>query len=180
MPADREHNEEIGHILSVYGPHIRRRIRTRIRLMGLQSKVESVDVCQSVLAHLVRRERLDAVLQAESPMNYLAKSMENKIVEILRRFRSKGRDVTRENAQPLENEIGPGGGSSPSSIIARQELYDVMLDTLGEQERRICEMRSQGLAFNEIGERLSISSDAVRMSYNRALKKLKERFGSQQ
>jgi RNA polymerase sigma-70 factor (ECF subfamily) len=101
------------------------------------------------------------------------------------------RDVRREAslqrlASALEQSTArleavlPDSGSTPSMVAQRREMELVVADVLAEMPadyRDVIVLRNlEGLAFEDIGQRMERTSGAVRMLWLRAIKNLREQF----
>jgi hypothetical protein len=67
-----------------------------------------------------------------------------------------------------------GGGPSPSRVIADRELLDEVRRRLGEEERRLADLRGAGLDWAEIARQLGGTPDSRRMQLTRALDRVGE------
>lgn len=78
--------------------------------------------------------------------------------------------------------ILPSPGASPSSPILEQERAMELADRLAELEpdyREVIVLRNlQGLAFEEVAQRMDRSSGAVRMLWLRAIDRFRESYGN--
>jgi len=157
----------------------------------------ALEACRDYLRLVVRRGKWSgrAGLPATSDL------VQNTIVDAWRHFpRFKGEspgqlrawlkailthaalnDRRRQRAARLENagvrEV-IDEGTSPSQAAQRNashEALDAALGRLSERHRAVVHLRVwDRLAFSEIGDHLSISEDAARMLYGRAIARLRE------
>ena len=66
--------------------------------------------------------------------------------------------------------VAPGAG--PASQLALSELIQKAEQLLTETERPIVELRKEGLTWEQVGNRLNKSADAVRKTLDRAAKRI--------
>jgi RNA polymerase sigma-70 factor (ECF subfamily) len=92
----------------------------------------------------------------------------NKLASAARQQYRQRRDPRRlaGGAEGLDHVAG--GGPTPSRVFAGKELLTQFLDRLGEDERRIAELRGQGLAWEEVARQLGGTAQARRMQLARA------------
>jgi RNA polymerase sigma factor (sigma-70 family) len=153
-----------------YEPHVRKVIRARMRAAGLPSRrlSDSSDLCQAVLAGFlvnsaVGRYKLD---DSDAVRKLLSKIAANRVIDLARRpeFRKPAVPIAggAEGVEPVAH------GSSPESQVALHELIQKADRLLTKSERPIAELRKEGLTWEEIGQRLGKSADAVRKALDRA------------
>jgi len=163
-----------------YGSLIRREIRLGIRNRRLNRAFDSVDVCQSVLASFfVRAATGQYDLESPEQMAKLLMSMaRNKLASLARREQRLRRDMRRivsTQDEVLEQVVDTEG--SPSEIVLQRELIDRMRSELTDDERRIADLRVEGMDWNEVAERLGGSAQARRMQLARGIERAAERLG---
>jgi RNA polymerase sigma-70 factor (ECF subfamily) len=66
---------------------------------------------------------------------------------------------------------------SPSEIVLKRELVERMRAALSDEERRIAELRGEGLAWDEVAQRLGGNAQARRMQLNRAIERAARELG---
>jgi DNA-binding CsgD family transcriptional regulator len=66
---------------------------------------------------------------------------------------------------------------SPSEILSRRELLARMRTSLTDEEREIADLRGQGLAWEQIAERLGGSGNARRMQLTRGIGRVGRELG---
>jgi len=159
-----------------YEPEIRREIHFRLTDPSLRRIVESVDICQSVLASFFARAALGQfdLVEPRQLIRLLLTMAQNKVREWARRQHAERRDRRRE--QPLDS-AGPGAeilapGPSPSQVVAGAELLEEFRKRLSDEERQIADRRAAGLDWSEISKELGSSPDALRKRLERALNRV--------
>src|SRR5262245_1637110 len=163
-----------------YESLIRREVRLGISDRRLNRAFDSIDVCQSVLASFFARAA-SGQFDIESPeqMAKLLMSMaRNKLASLARREQRLRRDMRRIDSTQhdvLEQVVDTEG--SPSEIVLQRELIDRMRSELTDDERRIADLRVEGMDWNEVAERLGGSAQARRMQLARGIERVAEHLG---
>lgn len=157
----------------------------------MSGKVEASDVVQQAL--LASHERFDQ-FRGESAgewQRWLVAIVRNEARNLVRYWHQDRRHAGRE--QPVmgsraDTARGPQSvriahlASSPSMLVAaRQEASRLLevLDRLPPEHREVLHLRHfEGLSHEEIAERLGKSPDAVRQTWVRALRGLRDRMGA--
>jgi RNA polymerase sigma-70 factor (ECF subfamily) len=156
------------------GAHVRRRLGAELRQLG-----ETDDFVQEVVVDFLRNGPRLVLSDREQLRAFLARVVENVIVDQHHFHHAARRDVRRAEALPsdsmLELDAGTASGK-PSEAAARDEergWIRIALELLGAEDRQVILMRDwQELGFGQIGERLGLSEAAARMRYVRALPRL--------
>ena len=114
-------------------------------------------MCQSVLASFFARAATGEYdLESPEQLVQLLMSMaRNKLASLARREHRLRRDTRRVAAtQPEVLEQVEDSAVSPSEIVLRRELVDRMRAELTDDERRIADLRVEGMGWEEVAERL--------------------------
>jgi RNA polymerase sigma-70 factor (ECF subfamily) len=166
-------------LVSRYEPLIRREVRLRLEDRRLARVFDSMDVCQSVLASFfVRAAAGQYDLDDPGQLVHLLVTMaRNKVASRARQQYRQRRDQRREagGAAGLENAVGDD--PSPSRVLEGKELLAAFLGRLSEDERRIAELRGQGLAWDEVAQQLGGTAGARRMQLARAAERIARDLG---
>ncbi len=158
----------VAEFVRLYQPHVRRVIRARLRIPGARRVSDSSDLCQVVLASFLVGSAVGRydVADTDAMKKLLARIAANRVVDLVRR------PEFRRTAVPVGDGIDGvevvAKGSGPTSQVALNELIQKADRLLTEGERPIVELRKDGLTWEEIGQRLGKSADAVRKSLDRA------------
>jgi len=163
-----------------YEPLIRREVRLGISDSRLNRAFDSIDVCQSVLASFFARAATGQY-ELESPdqlVKLLMSMARNKLASLARREQRLRRDARRVAAtQPEDLEQVVDTAVSPSNIVLQRELVDRMRAELTDDERRIADLRVEGMGWEEVAERLGGSAQARRMQLARGIERAAEHLG---
>jgi RNA polymerase sigma-70 factor (ECF subfamily) len=153
---------------------IRVAVRARLTSQQLRRQLDSVDICQSVLASFFVRAAAGQY-ELESPQQLaalLASMARNKLYSYTRKQMSQGRDIRRLEATGLE-EINPSDPrASPCQAVASRELFEQVRGRLSQEERQLAELRGLGYSWPEIAAQLGGTADAQRMQLSRALDRI--------
>jgi RNA polymerase sigma-70 factor (ECF subfamily) len=160
-----------------FEPELRRAIRVRLSDPRLRRVVDSVDVCQSVLANFFIRARLGELDLAspEQMLRLLLVMARNKVRDRARRQQAQKRDQRRVEGQ-AEGDLDElvGDAPEPGSVVAWRDLLDQVRLRLTDEERLLADHRAVGLDWPEIAARVGGQPDALRKKLGRALDRVSE------
>ena len=147
---------------------VRRELRFRLRNARAHLQLDSMDICQSVLANFfVRAATGQYDLQQPNDLVKLLLTMtRNKVAEKVRGQYRQRRDARRTVMLDVEM---PSPDPSPSRLAAGRELLGHVYRLLGDEERRLAELRGKGLSWEEIAARTGGSPGARRKQLARAM-----------
>ncbi len=169
----------VAELVRRYEPLIRREVRLRIGDDRLNRAFDSIDVSQSVLANFfVRAATGEYVLESPDQLPRLLMTMaRNKVISRARQERRLVRDVRRLAVEPGVLDAVADGRPSPSELASRKEQLALIRASLTDKEREIFELRTEGLGWDEIAERLGGTGQARRMQLARGLARLEQQLG---
>jgi RNA polymerase sigma-70 factor (ECF subfamily) len=161
-----------------YEPAIRRAVRFRLTDPRLRRTCDSLDVCQSVLlSFFVRAASGQYELDTPEQLIRLLTAMaRNKLLNQARDHHAARRD-NRLLAGPLEDVEAQGGSSDPSRQAEAKELLEEVHKRLTPEERRLVELRNQGLDWAYIARELGGNPATLRQKLHRALARLTRQLG---
>jgi RNA polymerase sigma-70 factor (ECF subfamily) len=176
-----------------YEPAIRRAARVRLRDPRLNRLLDSVDICQSVLASFFVRAALGQY-ELETPaqlLRLLASMTRNKLSNEVKSHGRVRRDFRRIADRDRRNGSGEmsvvggveglaGPDRTPSSEIATRELLEEARRRLSPEELSLLERREQGREWTEIAAELGSSPEAVRKRLARAIDRVAHELGLDQ
>lgn len=162
-----------------YESIIRREVRFKLHDPSLHRILDSVDICQSVMASFFVRAAagqydLNHPLQL---LRLLISMARNKVAMAARRQRAQRRDNRRVGGLGVEELDPAGGAGTPSRVVAAREMLDLVRGKLGDEERRMADLRAQGREWTEIAAELGGSPDGRRMQFTRALDRVMKDLG---
>lgn len=181
-------NSALNQLCNVYGERVRRIIRLR---MGreLRSQLESMDLVQDVLVSALR-DLGDFTYRSEGDfLRWLGKIAENRIRDNLDKLHAHKRDIRKEaplydyastSRDDRARVLEPARNTTPSVILSRREELDKLekaIDQLKPEYREVIVLaKIDGLSYQEIGDRLGKSTDAVGHLLLRAMVALTDTF----
>jgi RNA polymerase sigma-70 factor (ECF subfamily) len=165
-----------------YEPAIRRAARVRLVDTRLNRLLDSMDICQSVLASFFVRTALGQY-ELETPdqlLRLLATMTRNKLANQAKGLRAARRDFRRVKAQDDtagdedSSDMGrieglAGSGPTPSRVIAARELLEEARRRFSPDEFLLLKRREQGHEWAEIATELGSSPEAIRKRLTRAI-----------
>jgi RNA polymerase sigma-70 factor (ECF subfamily) len=163
-----------------YEPLIRREIRLSLEDRRLCRLFDSMDVCQSVLkSFFVRTAAGQYDLDTPEQLQRLLVTMaRNKLASAARDQRRQRRDQRRLAAGGAEQLDGVADDTpSPSAVVAGRELLTRFHQALSAEERRLAELRGEGLAWAEIAAQVGGTAQARRMQLARAVERVARELG---
>ena len=171
----RDGDQEAREVLfERYYNEVMRIVRFRIGRM-LRSKMESVDLAQSVFLDVARDLPAFDYRGEGSFKDWLSRVVENKIRLRASHFKALKRDPAREQAQS-QPDLLPGSTPTPSQNFARDELVLAIeegMEQLPEDYREVIIQRKfLGRSWDEVAETLGKTKNAAQVFYQRAFEKL--------
>jgi RNA polymerase sigma-70 factor (ECF subfamily) len=163
--------EAARELVQRYEPAIRRAIRFRLTDKRLARVMDSMDICQSVLASFFIRAAAGQfdIEQPDQLLKLLVAIARNKLALQARRQHRQRRDVRRIQSAGSDAAIFVDHDPSPSSLVAGQELLDKANALLSTDERELLDLRKEGLDWAGIAERLGGTPEALRKKLARAM-----------
>lgn len=161
-----------------------RRVQQRLRRDGLASRLggelDAVDICQNIYLTLWRqriRDRPHIVANIEA---YLQRLVRNRVRHEWRRATARRRDLRRLAPVPDDASLAavPESVESTESVWALERAEFLRESVRGESpvNQQIVELAAQGSCWREIGSRLNLSANTVRMRFFRIARRLSCRW----
>ena len=162
-----------------FEPLIRREIRLRMTDPRLRRVLDSVDVCQSVLASFFLRAAAGHYDLGEPGRltALLVRMARNKASNAVRAQNTQRRDVRRDGGGDDAARDAAAPGPSPSRVVAGKELLERFRAILTADERAIADMRAAGCGWAEIAEQLGGTVDGRRIQLTRAVRRATGQLG---
>jgi RNA polymerase sigma-70 factor (ECF subfamily) len=162
-----------------YEPEIRRAVRVRRTNPQLGRVLDSMDICQSVLANFFVRAgagqfELD---RPEDLLKLLITMARNKLRDEARREQAGRRDHRRLEEGGLEEGKIPAAGASPSQVVAGHELWHEARRRLSREELYLADQRALGRDWADLAAELGDSAEALRKRLARALDRVARQLG---
>ena len=171
--------EAASELVRRYEPAIRRTVRIHLRDPRLRRVLDSMDVCQSVLATFFVRANLGQY-ELETPehlLKLLAAIARNKVSNQANKQQADKRDVRRARLLAERDDLVRSPQSDPSEQASARELLGLVRERLSGDERELAEMRARGDSWAEVASATGLSAEAARKKLTRALSRVLEELG---
>jgi RNA polymerase sigma-70 factor (ECF subfamily) len=172
--------EAAAELVGRYERAIRREVRMRLNDPRLQRTLDSMDVCQSVLASFFVRVAAGQydLEKPEQLVRLLITVARNKVVAQARRQRAGVRDNRRDVAMDGTAGWEPTApGPSPSRVASGRELLGEVRRRFSDEERRLADLRADGREWAEIAELVGGTAQARRKQLARAVDRIAREIG---
>jgi RNA polymerase sigma-70 factor (ECF subfamily) len=169
-------------LVEEYEPLIRREVRLRLTDPSLFRLVSASDVSQAVLlSFFVRAAAGQYELDAPEDLRKLLLRMaRNKVAGQARRVRCRPADARRAPPGSLERLEQVLEAPAPAQAVASRELLREVLKRLPEEERRLAELRGQGLTWPQVSAEVGGTAEGRRKQLARALDHVLKQLGLQE
>jgi RNA polymerase sigma-70 factor (ECF subfamily) len=166
-------------LVRLYEPAIRRAVRFRLVDNRLGAVLDSMDICQSVMASFFVRAAAGQfdLEQPEHLLRLLITMARNKLASQARRERAERRDYRRVSAVDQEARDIPAAASNPDRQVAARDLLQEVYRRLSPDERELVERRNQGREWAAIAAELGGNPTALRKKLSRALDRVTRELG---
>ena len=176
----RERDEEAAsELVRRYESAIRRVVRIHLRDVRLRRVLDSMDICQSVLATFFVRTALGQY-ELDTPeqlVNLLTSITRNKLTNQAHRQGAQRRDYRRDTPIGADAGFVPDKASDPSEQASAREILQKVRERLGTEERYLAEQRALGRNWGELANELGATAVALRKKLSRALDRVMEDLG---
>ena len=139
-----------------YESLVRRQVRFRMRDPRLGRLVDSMDICQAVMASFFVRVASGAfeIRTAKELVNLLAAITRKKVAMMARANYRKRRDVRRatDESGAVRQLVDPH--PTPGEIAAHRDLVERVRLALSVEEQQLADLRRDGLGWIEIADRV--------------------------
>jgi DNA-directed RNA polymerase specialized sigma24 family protein len=161
-----------------YEPVIRLEVRMRITDSRLYRIVDSLDICQSVLASFFVRTALGQydLDRPEQLMRLLVAITRNKAAMQVRRQRAARRDHRRGAMLQVDDAIA-ATDASPSRVLSGRELLQEARRRMSEEELRLVDLRAEGRPWAEIAAEVGGTAHGRRKQMARAAERVARELG---
>src|SRR5262249_10233732 len=154
-------------------------VRFRLADARLGPLLDSMDICQSVLASFFIRAA-SGQYELETPeqlLKLLAAMARNKLASQARKQHAQRRDSRRIGAGGEGEGLFVAAGESPSRVVAARDLLGEVHRRLSADERRLLELRNQGYDWSAIASEIGGGAEALRRRLSRALDRVAGQLG---
>jgi RNA polymerase sigma factor (sigma-70 family) len=165
-------------LVRTYEPNIRRVVRLRLANAPLNALVDSMDICQSVMASFFVRANLGQYTldSPEQLIKLLATMARSKLAAQVRHEQAQRRDRRRTDRVADDGQF-VGAEPTPSREVAACDLLSQVQRRLSPEELELVHLRQQGADWAAVAKRLGGSPDALRMKLTRAIDRVAHELG---
>jgi RNA polymerase sigma-70 factor (ECF subfamily) len=166
-------------LLQRYEPEVKRLVRVRLTDPDVRRTVDSMDVCQSVLANFFVRAAAGQ-FDLDEPgqlLNLLLRMAENKVRDQFRRQQADRRDVRRleGGSNALQGLID--NDPTPSRVASGRELLAELRRRLSPEELYLAQQREAGRGWADLAAELGKNADALRKQLARGVDRVTRELG---
>ena len=176
LTGDSRMTQSVESIWHQFGSQLRRRARTRLRQYGLVGQAESMDICNDVMAEMTRGFNARGVTPDDA-LAYLLRAIDNQVLDTFRRLVRPCRDFPRNEAKSIDELPVATQDQSPSQIALHREVIERIQELLNRDDALAVSMMLENRDWHEIGQKLGVKADTVRMRVRRALERVREEIG---
>ena len=176
------HGEEAAavELVTTYEPELRRFVRIRLTDPRLRSYLDSVDVCQSVLARFFLAIA-NGRFQLKNPRQLLCLLLRMARNEVCDHAR---RQQTQRRGGPTTRTMGccaleslPDSAAGPDAQSANHELVEMVRSELPEAHRYLADQWMLGRGWKELAAELHTDAEVLRKRFTRAIERAVDRLG---
>jgi RNA polymerase sigma-70 factor (ECF subfamily) len=162
-----------------YEPAVRRAVRFRLANVRLGTLLDSMDICQSMMASFFIRAASGQyeLKTPEQVLKLLTAMARNKLNSQARKQHAKRRQSRGGAAVDQDEERFVAAGQSPSVEVATRDLLQEVHRRLSPDEWRLLEMRNQGYDWSAIASEIGGGAEALRRRLSRALDRIASQLG---
>jgi RNA polymerase sigma-70 factor (ECF subfamily) len=162
-----------------YESAVRLAVRIRLTDPKLKRLLDSVDICQSVLASFFVRAaagqyELDRPAQL---VGLLVKMAQNKLALQFRHHRARVRDQGRTTGLQGGADRAAAAGPGPEQVAVGRDLLEAVRLRLTSEERDLADRRAAGQGWAEIAAALGGTPDRHRAHLRRAVNRVSAELG---
>lgn len=175
--ACRRDESAAAELVRRFGPELRRVVRFQLTDPGLRRMLDSLDVCQSVLAAFFAQlyeGRLD-LARPRQVAGLLALMARHKVIDRARQYRSLRRGGGASPGEAPTEAADPAPG--PGELAAGRDLLDAVRLRLADGERDLLDRRLSGQEWAEIAGAVGGGPEALRKRLARAIDEVAARLG---
>lgn len=162
-----------------FEPEIRRFIRFRLTDSSLRRAVDSLDICQSVMARFfvqlsAGNLELNDPIQLRTLLITMAR---NKLYDKIRREQADRRDYRRLAGDGEVLEGVAADQETPSQIAIGDELVQIVRSHLTAEEQYLIDQKLSGREWADLAAELGVTAEALRKRATRAMDRAAQALG---
>ncbi len=162
-----------------YESAIRRVVRIHLRDARMRRVLDSMDICQSVLATFFVRTALGQY-ELDSPeqlVGLLTTITRNKLANQVNHLHAQRRDIRRDAVMENAEANVIDRASDPVEQASAREILEKVCGRLDAKEQYLAEQRSLGRTWQELADELGGTDVALRKKLTRALDRVMADLG---
>jgi RNA polymerase sigma-70 factor (ECF subfamily) len=159
-------------VFLAYEPYLRQVVRRQLP-QGLRAKFDSVDILQSVWAHLLEAHQSGA-WHFSDPRRFqafLVQVTRNRFIDSYRKHRK-----ALEKEQPLggthTSQIPVAPVPLPPDVVEAEELFEQMLALCSPEHQELLRLKRQGVPMEELTARTGLHPGSIRRILRNLARKL--------
>lgn len=171
--------EAAAELVRRYESAIRRVVRIHLHDGRMRRVLDSMDICQSVMASFFVRTALGQY-ELDTPeqlVKLLTTIARNKLTNQVNHLRAQRRDIRRDADAPDDPGLAVDQASDPSEQVAAKEILEKVRGRLADDERFLAEQRALGRGWQEIASEIGGTDVALRKKLTRALNRVMSELG---
>ena len=160
-------------LVAEYEPFIRRATRNRMRSSSLRRMLDSMDICQSVLASLFHRtnEGQYVLNTSDELQKLLMRMVRNKVADAWRRY-----SVRILGIDGIELDLTCGAAAPPEDELVIKELIEKARSQFSGEELELLDLRIDGREWDEIARLKAGTPESLRKRLSRAIDRVSEQL----
>ncbi|MGL4424174.1 MAG: RNA polymerase sigma factor [Gemmataceae bacterium] len=158
-------------LVQKYEPVIRSTVRARLTDSRLRRVMDTMDICQSVMAGFFVRAAVGEY-DLDEPgdlVRLLVRMTQNKIASQYRYHHRDRRDVSQVKDLGEDGMEQLGGVLPPDQIAAGREMLNTLRSRLSEEVRAIADARGLGKSWQEVADEFGGTPESRRKQLARAI-----------
>src|SRR6266852_849929 len=163
-------------LVQLYEPYIRRAVRVRLVDSRLRRLIDSMDICQSVLASFFVRAALGQyeINTPDELLKLLVTMARNKLNNVVAKEQAERRDYRRNQKA---GDYVQAAEETPSNLVSARELLEKFREGLSAEERSLADLRAEGHKWTEIAAQVGGTPEALRKKLARAIDRVGQQLG---
>ena len=157
-----------------YEPELRRYIRFRLTSPTVRRFVDSLDICQSVLARFFTHlESEDVTIASADQLKALLITMaRNRTLDAVSAQHAQRRDARRSYGNEEQLSVLASTSETPSHALEMEEIVTAVRSALSDNDRYLVDQRMNGRGWSELAVEQHVSAEAMRKQVTRAINKV--------
>jgi RNA polymerase sigma factor (sigma-70 family) len=166
-------------LVRMYEPELRRFIRFRMTSSSVRRFVDSLDICQSVLARFFVHLTSDNVdVATPSQLRALLITMaRNRTFDAVASQHAQRRDVRRTHGSDEPLSLVADSWETPSRVLEMEEIVSAVREAMSDEDRYLVDQRMIGREWPDLAQEFNTTAEAMRKRVMRCIDKAAENLG---